>query len=88
MLNGDCHQPGELSIGEQERVAVARALVGDPAIILADEPTGNADEQNAQTITQCLWDEAHKGRAVVMVTHNRQFLDMAKNLCLTDGRVK
>jgi putative ABC transport system ATP-binding protein len=83
------HRPGEISVGEQQRAAVARALVGDPAIILADEPTGNVDEQNAQIITQCLLDEAGKGRAVVMVTHNRQLLDMGtKNLCLTDGRIE
>ena len=80
------HRPGELSVGEQQRAAVARALVGDPVVILADEPTGNVDEENAQIITACLLAEASKGRVVVMVTHNRQFLNMGtKQLCLTAG---
>jgi putative ABC transport system ATP-binding protein len=83
------HRPGELSVGEQQRVAIARALVGDPAVILADEPTGNVDEENAQIIITCLLSEANKGRAVVMVTHNRQFLNMStKQLYLTTGRVQ
>jgi putative ABC transport system ATP-binding protein len=82
------HRPGELSVGEQQRAAVARALVGEPAIILADEPTGNVDEENAEIIKTCLLAEACNGRTVVMVTHNRQFLNMStKNLCLTAGRV-
>ena len=82
------HRPGELSVGEQQRAAVARALVGGPAIILADEPTGNVDEENAEIIKNCLLTEAENGRTVVMVTHNRQFLNMStKNLCLTAGRV-
>jgi putative ABC transport system ATP-binding protein len=83
------HRPAELSVGEQQRAAVARALVGDPAIILADEPTGNVDEDNAQIITACLLAEARKGRAVVMVTHNRHFLDMStKQLHLMAGRAE
>jgi putative ABC transport system ATP-binding protein len=82
------HRPAELSVGEQQRAAVARALVGDPAIVLADEPTGNVDEENAQIVTNCLLAEAHKGRVVVMVTHNRQFLDMStKQLQLKAGRM-
>jgi len=83
------HRPAELSVGEQQRAAVARALVGDPAIILADEPTGNVDEENAQIITACLLAEARKGRVVVMVTHNRHFLDMStKQLHLMAGRAE
>jgi putative ABC transport system ATP-binding protein len=82
------HRPGEISVGEQQRAAVARALAGDPAIILADEPTGNVDEENGKIITECLMDEANKGRAVVMVTHNKLFLDMStKHFCITAGRV-
>lgn len=83
------HRPGELSVGEQQRAAVARALVGEPAVILADEPTGNVDEENAQIIKTCLLAEARNGRTVVMVTHNRQFLDMStKRLYLMAGRME
>ena len=83
------HRPAELSVGEQQRAAVARALVGEPAVILADEPTGNVDEENAQIITSCLLTEAQKGRVVIMVTHNRHFLKMStKQLHLTAGRIE
>ena len=83
------HRPGELSVGEQQRAAVARALVGGPVVILADEPTGNVDEENAQIIKTCLLAEARNGRTVVMVTHNRQFLDMStKHLYLMAGRME
>jgi ABC-type lipoprotein export system ATPase subunit len=81
------HRPGELSVGEQQRAAVARALAGDPLVILADEPTGNLDAENAQIITSCLLEESRRGRAVVMVTHNRSFLDMGtRHLQLAAGR--
>ena len=69
------HRPGELSVGEQQRTALARALAADPVIILADEPTGNLDLQNGKLITSCLREESHRGRAVVMVTHNEALLD-------------
>ena len=82
------HRPGELSVGEQQRAAVARALAGDPEVILADEPTGNLDTENGRIITACLGDEARQGRAVVMVTHNQSFRDMGTRcLHLVGGRV-
>ncbi len=64
------HRPSQLSGGEQQRVCIARALVNDPTIILADEPTGNLDEEN-ERIVLGLFKELHrKGRTIVMVTHN------------------
>jgi len=64
------HQPAELSVGEQQRVAVARALVGDKRVILADEPTGNLDEENVRVVGDVLKQESERGRIVVLVTHN------------------
>lgn len=66
------HRPGELSGGEQQRAAVARALVLDPAVVLADEPTGNLDKANSEAIFDLLRSAAQQGgQAVVMVTHNQ-----------------
>lgn len=66
------HRPGELSGGEQQRAAVARALVLDPAVVLADEPTGNLDKANSEAIFELLRLAAQQGgQAVVMVTHNQ-----------------
>ncbi len=68
------HYPGELSVGEQQRAAVARALAGSPEIVLADEPTGNLDPENAGIIIECLREESRRGRSVIMVTHNHAYL--------------
>jgi putative ABC transport system ATP-binding protein len=64
------HKPADLSGGEQQRVAIARALAGDPDVLLADEPTGNLDADNARRIAALLCDLNRQGRAVVMTTHN------------------
>jgi putative ABC transport system ATP-binding protein len=65
------HRPSELSGGEQQRVALARALVNQPAIVLADEPTGNLDSKNSQAVLQMLRDANQKfGQTVLMITHN------------------
>jgi cell division transport system ATP-binding protein len=66
--------PHQLSGGEQQRVSIARALLNDPEIILADEPTGNLDPDTSSDIMHLLFDISHNGRAVIMATHNYTFL--------------
>lgn len=80
-------RPGQLSGGEQQRVAIARALVNDPSIILADEPTGELDTQNANSIMQILQDlNQNKGVSIVMVTHNPDAADFADEILhMRDG---
>ncbi|MGZ6291050.1 MAG: ABC transporter ATP-binding protein [Syntrophales bacterium] len=83
------HKPGELSGGEQQRVAVARALVMEPEIILADEPTGNLDSETGKKIEDILLDlNKMKNITLVVVTHNRALADrMSKNIGLRDGKI-
>ncbi|OBC06712.1 ABC transporter ATP-binding protein [Mycobacterium sp. 852013-50091_SCH5140682] len=84
------HRPSELSGGQMQRVAVARALVMDPPLILADEPTGNLDSVTGATILQLLLNVAHEGdeRAVVMVTHNLEAAAATDRvITLHDGNV-
>src|SRR5271156_6087996 len=64
------HLPSQLSGGEQQRVCIARALINDPKIILADEPTGNLDAVNEELVLRLLRDSHHQGRTIVMVTHD------------------
>jgi putative ABC transport system ATP-binding protein len=72
------HKPGELSGGQQQRVAVARALVSDPALILADEPTGALDSKSAQDVMN-LFDELHgQGRTLVLITHDSEVANVAE----------
>ena len=82
------HFPSQLSGGQQQRVAVARALVNDPAIILADEPTGNLDSQNAEAVLQ-LFDQLHQdGATICMVTHDPKSAKRASRcLEMFDGRL-
>ncbi len=75
------HHPSQLSIGERQRAAIARALVGEPSIVLADEPTGNLDIENGETIAKHLRDYAAKGNIVIMVTHSPG-LFKAGNRCI------
>jgi putative ABC transport system ATP-binding protein len=82
------HYPAQLSGGQQQRVAVARAVVGDPAILLADEPTGNLDSANGESVMELLR-ELHRGGATVcMVTHDPRYAQHAdRSIHLFDGRV-
>ncbi|MCP4456817.1 MAG: ABC transporter ATP-binding protein [Cytophagales bacterium] len=83
------HKPSELSGGEQQRVSVARALINDPAIVFADEPSGNLDSANAKELHK-LFFELRKELNVtfVLVTHNEELADMAdRKLEITDGKI-
>ncbi len=83
------HKPGELSGGEQQRVAVCRALMNEPEIILADEPTGNLDAKTAEGIHDVLWEICQKeGRTLIVVTHHEPLAKRADHiLTLNTGRV-
>lgn len=82
------HKPGQLSGGEQQRVAISRALVNDPSLILADEPTGNMDQKTGAEILS-LFDQLNKeGRGIIMVTHGPEIAKHAqKIIVLQDGRI-
>jgi putative ABC transport system ATP-binding protein len=83
------HKPAELSVGQQQRVALARMLANDPQVILADEPTGNLDPETAQSVLSFLEDVNKEGRTVVMVTHDPKAAARAKRtLRLQDGRLQ
>jgi putative ABC transport system ATP-binding protein len=82
------HFPAQLSGGEQQRVAFARALANDPQLILADEPTGNLDEKNAQKIVQVLQLLKERGKTVVVSTHELAIKELADQfLCLEEGKL-
>jgi lipoprotein-releasing system ATP-binding protein len=83
------HKPGELSGGEQQRVAVARALINEPEIILADEPTGNLDTETGQKIEDLLVRfNQNKNITLVVVTHNKSLADrMSQSIGLKDGKI-
>jgi putative ABC transport system ATP-binding protein len=83
------HKPGELSGGEAQRAAIARALVMEPRMILADEPTGNLDSATGAAIAGLLVNLHREGRTVVLVTHNEALAERAERLIrLCDGRIE
>ncbi len=83
------HKPGELSGGEQQRVAVARALINNPAVILADEPSGNLDSATARELHQLFFVLREKfNQTFIIVTHNEELADMAdRKLVMSDGNI-
>ncbi len=82
------HKPNQLSGGQQQRIAIARALVADPAILLVDEPTGNLDSQSGDTVMSVLAELNNNGTTICMVTHDARYADMAKiQLKLLDGEI-
>ncbi len=82
------HRPGELSGGQQQRVAVARALVTEPALVLADEPTGNLDSTSTQDVLGLLDDLHDSGRTIVLITHEHEVAARAgRSLVIDDGAI-
>jgi len=82
------HYPSQLSGGQQQRVAVARALSGDPLILLADEPTGNLDSANGEAVMNLLRELHQAGSTICMVTHDPRYADFAdRTIRLFDGRI-
>ena len=82
------HFPNELSGGENQRIAIARALINDPDIILADEPTGSLDSDNAKLIFKILFNLKNKNRIIIFATHNRYFANMADcKIVMNDGNM-
>ncbi len=83
-----CHYPNQMSGGEKQRVAIARAVVADPAIILADEPTGNLDSASASVVMDILMQMADSGRGVLVVTHDEDVATKAnRTVRIRDGCV-
>ena len=82
------HRPGQLSGGEKQRVAIARALVHDPAIVLADEPTGNLDSVSSESVMELLTDLHQEGRTIVVITHDRELAaSLPRQVAVRDGRL-
>lgn len=83
------HLPSELSGGEAQRISIARAIINDPKIILADEPTGSLDTSNAKNIFQLLKNQKRPDRLIIFATHNRFFANKADYLLeIKDGSIK
>ena len=88
MMHRANHYPAQLSGGQQQRVAVARALVGRPAILLADEPTGNLDSKNGESVMSLLKDLHAQGSSICMVTHDPRYAAFAdRQVTMFDGKI-
>lgn len=82
------HRPNEISGGQKQRVAIARAIVNNPAVILADEPTGNLDTKTAEEIIRIFQELNREGATILMVTHEREIADFSKKIIhLRDGKI-
>jgi putative ABC transport system ATP-binding protein len=83
------HKPAELSGGEKQRVAIARSLINDPDIILADEPTGNLDSKSGQEVMQILKELNEQGKTIIVITHDLEIAKICKRLVnIRDGRLE
>lgn len=88
MAHRQTHKPNQLSGGQQQRIAIARALVANPAILLVDEPTGNLDSKNGDAVMALLQNLNKQGTTICMVTHDARYADFAdKQLHLLDGKI-
>ena len=89
LLNRINHYPSELSGGETQRIAIARALINNPQVILADEPTGSLDQSTAKEVFKILYSLKNSDRLIIYATHNRFFANMADcKLEMIDGNIK
>ena len=89
LINRINHYPSELSVGEMQRIAIARALINEPQIILADEPTGSLDQFTAKEVFNILYKLKNTNRLIIYATHNRFFANMADcKLEMIDGNIK
>ena len=88
LVDRDQHKPTEMSGGQQQRVAIARALINSPALILADEPTGNLDSHSGLEIMEILQNLHSQGRTIVMITHDARNAAFAERIIhLQDGKI-
>ena len=89
LLNRSNHYPSQLSGGEKQRISIARALINNPQIILADEPTGSLDFENAKEIFQLLKNQINSDRLIIFATHNRFFANKSDCLLeIVNGNIK